>query len=216
MNSQLQIRSASAFRAKCACLMGQLQKDDGAEEAHHTTTTESLRLQVLDKNVARRTTPPQFPSHQSLSLCTAISTMPFTTILTSLTSTLFNSLAPYHLLLHSTLLGSSLYQTFINTKVCFNALPRSAFRTLQKRIFPVYFRSQLLLILLSILTVPPHGIISLRERKADWISYLVAAVTTGLNLVVFEPRTKTAMVECMHQGLSPCHRLRLRVLRVSC
>lgn len=142
--------------------------------------------------------------------------MSFTSILTSITSTLFDSLAPYHLLLYSTLLGSSLYQTFINTKVCFNALPRTAFRTLQKRIFPIYFRSQLVLILLSALTVPPYGINSLREHKADWILYFVTGVTTGLNLVVFEPRTKKAMVECAHQGLSACHRSRLRIVRDNC
>ncbi len=49
-----------------------------------------------------------------------------------------------HLLFYATLLGAELFQTFILTKVSFHALPRSAFITLQKRLFPVYFRAQTL------------------------------------------------------------------------
>ncbi|KAL2192839.1 hypothetical protein P885DRAFT_5136, partial [Corynascus similis CBS 632.67] len=61
---------------------------------------------------------------------------------------------PYHLLFYSTLLGTELFQSFVNTKVCFVALPRSAFTTLQKRIFPIYFWAQTTLITLSALTFP--------------------------------------------------------------
>ena len=130
---------------------------------------------------------------------TAAITMTITATLTSLTS-LFTNLAPYHLLLYSTLLGTSLFQTFVNTKVCYNALPRSAFTTLQKRIFPVYFRGQTALILLSAITVPPYGLFSLVQNTIDWVPHAVAGVTAVLNLMVYEPRTRKAMVDCVHQG----------------
>jgi hypothetical protein len=125
--------------------------------------------------------------------------MTITETLTALTS-LFTNLAPYHLLLYSTLLGTSLFQTFVNTKVCYSALPRSAFTTLQKRIFPVYFRGQTALILLSVITVPPHGLFSVVRHKVDWVPHAVAGVTAVLNLMVYEPRTRKAMVDCVHQG----------------
>jgi hypothetical protein len=120
--------------------------------------------------------------------------------LTSLVMSLFGSITPYHLLFYSTLLGAELFQTFVNTKICFNALPRSAFTTLQKRIFPFYFRGQTLLIFLSAVTYPQHGLFSLVRQKGDWISYAVAGTTAVLNLFVFEPRTRLVMIDCIHQG----------------
>ncbi|KXX80971.1 hypothetical protein MMYC01_203888 [Madurella mycetomatis] len=112
----------------------------------------------------------------------------------------FGSLAPYHLLLYSTLLGTEIFQTFVNTKVCFDALPRSAFTTLQKRIFPIYFRGQAVLLLLSAVTFPPHGLPSLTRQMADWIPYAVAGTTSLLNLFLYEPKTRRAMIDCIHQG----------------
>ncbi|KAK4032318.1 hypothetical protein C8A01DRAFT_41240 [Parachaetomium inaequale] len=119
--------------------------------------------------------------------------------LTSLVSSIFGSLAPYHLLFYSTLLGTELFQTFVNTKVCFIALPRSAFTTLQKRIFPIYFWTQTTLLVLSAITVPPYGVSSLIRHKGDWIPYAVATGTALLNLGVYGPRTQRAMVDCVHQ-----------------
>ncbi|SPQ26472.1 3bfbf0cb-2ea7-4c18-931f-236460dde96c [Thermothielavioides terrestris] len=97
----------------------------------------------------------------------------------NIASAVFGSLAPFHLLLYSTLLGTELYQTFVNTKVCYVTLPRSAFTTLQKRIFPIYFRSQ--------------------SKRADWVPFAVAGVTALLNCLVYGPRTQKAMVDCIHQ-----------------
>ncbi|KAH6842366.1 hypothetical protein B0I37DRAFT_447846 [Chaetomium sp. MPI-CAGE-AT-0009] len=114
-------------------------------------------------------------------------------------SLLFGNPAPFHLLFYSTLLGTELFQTFINTKICFVALPRSAFTTLQKRIFPVYFWTQTTLVVLSAITFPPHGISSLVIQKGDWIPYAVATVTSVMNLAVYGPRTQKAMVNCIHQ-----------------
>jgi hypothetical protein len=118
----------------------------------------------------------------------------------NIASAVFGSLAPFHLLLYSTLLGTELYQTFVNTKVCYVTLPRSAFTTLQKRIFPIYFRSQSVLLLLTAVTLPPHGPLSLVQKRADWVPFAVAGVTALLNCLVYGPRTQKAMVDCIHQG----------------
>ncbi|AEO59347.1 hypothetical protein MYCTH_2128401 [Thermothelomyces thermophilus ATCC 42464] len=120
-------------------------------------------------------------------------------VVSNLVSTFFINLAPFHLLFYSALLGTELFQTFVNTKVCFVALPRSAFTTLQKRLFPVYFGTQTALVVLSALTFPPHGLSSLILRKGNWIPYAVAFGTALLNLVVYGPRTRRAMVNCIHQ-----------------
>lgn len=123
-----------------------------------------------------------------------------TYILDRVTLSSFVNLAPYHLLFYSTLLGTELFQTFVNTKVCFVALPRSAFTTLQKRLFPIYFLTQTVLVVLSAITFPPGGLSSLILRKGDWIPYGVAIATALLNLTMYGPRTQQAMVDCIHQG----------------
>jgi hypothetical protein len=109
-------------------------------------------------------------------------------------------LAPIHLLAYSSLVGTQLYQTFVMTKVSYQALPRSAFTTLQKRLFPFYFQSQSLLLLCVAATALPRGPISLLEAKTSWISFLVAGATAALNMLVYGPRTKDMMVERIHQG----------------
>ncbi|KAK4096808.1 hypothetical protein N658DRAFT_479975 [Parathielavia hyrcaniae] len=121
------------------------------------------------------------------------------TTLATLFSPLLTNPASYHLLSYSTLLGTSFYQTFINTKICYLALPRSAFTALQKRIFPVYFACQATLLVLSALTFPPHGFVSLVRHKADWVSYVVAFVAAVLNLGLYGPRTAVAMGLWAHQ-----------------
>lgn len=112
-------------------------------------------------------------------------------------------LAPLHLLFFSTLLGAELYQSFVMTKVSFEALPRSAFTTLQKRVFPLYFKGQTILILATAATAPLHSFVSLASRKGDWIPFVVAGVTAVLNLGVYEPRTRKAMIDRIHQGKLP-------------
>jgi hypothetical protein len=114
-------------------------------------------------------------------------------------------LAPFHLLAFSTLLGTQLYQTFIVTRVCYRALPRSAFTTLQKRIFPFYFRIQTLMILLTALSYLACGPVSVIKKKTDWVAFLVALLTAGLNTLVFEPRTRQIMISRIHQGKCLSH-----------
>ena len=126
-------------------------------------------------------------------------------------------LASYHLIIYGTLLGTELYQvsissmqikasltcdtkSFVMTKVCYNALPMSAFTTLQKRVFPVYFRGQTLLLLFTALTHPPYGPISLATSIWDLIPLAFGGAMAALNLMVWGPRAQTAMIERIHQG----------------
>ncbi|CAM1511971.1 Fc.00g094840.m01.CDS01 [Cosmosporella sp. VM-42] len=125
--------------------------------------------------------------------------MALTDIIQSIVSAVSN-LAPFHLLSFSALLGTELYQTFIITKVAFNELPRTAFTTLQKRLFPIYFQGQTLLLFLSAVTFPPNGPFSLVQHKGDWIPFAVAGVTSVLNLVLYGPRTRQTMIDRIHQA----------------
>ncbi|KAI0595507.1 hypothetical protein F4775DRAFT_595294 [Biscogniauxia sp. FL1348] len=108
-------------------------------------------------------------------------------------------LAPLHFLSFSTLLGTELYQSFVVTGVCFSSLPRPAFVSLQKRLFPAYFRIQSLFLLLTAVTIPPYGPLSLVARKGAWIPLLVAGATALLNLVIYGPRTSQLMLERAHR-----------------
>ncbi|KAK0617554.1 hypothetical protein B0T14DRAFT_391109, partial [Immersiella caudata] len=111
-------------------------------------------------------------------------------------------LPPLHLLSYSTLLGTSLYQSFILTKLSYQSLPRPAFISLQKRVFPVYFRLQTGLLILCAITVPPLGLFSLVRSKSMWDGVLfgIAGVTAVLNLGVYEGRTRRGMVERVEQA----------------
>ena len=85
------------------------------------------------------------------------------------------------------------------TKVCYNALPMSAFTTLQKRVFPVYFRLQSGLILLTAVTFPPYGPLSLVSSTGDAIAIGITGAMALLNLTIYGPRTQQAMIERTHQ-----------------
>ncbi|KAK4168254.1 putative mitochondrial outer membrane protein [Cladorrhinum sp. PSN259] len=119
--------------------------------------------------------------------------------MSDISSFLFNILPPCHLIVYSTLLGTQLYQTFVMTKVSYNALSRPAFRTLQKRVFPLYFKAQACLVLLNAITFPASGPGGLATNKADWIPHLIAGVTAILNLSIYEPRTRRSMIQVAHQ-----------------
>lgn len=109
-------------------------------------------------------------------------------------------LAPVHLLSFSTLLGSQLYQTFIITKVTFKHLPRTPYINLQKNLFPIFFQGQALLLFLTAITLPPYGALSLIEHKSDWIPFAISGLVSGLNLMVFGPRTRQLMLDRVEQG----------------
>lgn len=87
------------------------------------------------------------------------------------------------------------------TRICFQALPISAFTTLQKRVFPAYFQIQNILILLTAVTYPPYGPYSLvRNSTGDAITLVFAGAMALLNLTVYGPRTQEAMIARIHQG----------------
>ncbi|KAL7760523.1 hypothetical protein ACKLNR_010613 [Fusarium oxysporum f. sp. zingiberi] len=109
-------------------------------------------------------------------------------------------LAPVHLLSFSTLLGSQLYQTFIITKVTFKHLPRTPYINLQKNLFPIFFQGQALLLFLTAITLPPYGALSLIEHKSDWIPFAISGFVSGLNLMVFGPRTRQLMLDRVEHG----------------
>ncbi|KAH7382202.1 hypothetical protein BKA66DRAFT_463986 [Pyrenochaeta sp. MPI-SDFR-AT-0127] len=66
----------------------------------------------------------------------------------------FKSPATYHLLSYGTLLGSTLFQSFISGVVAFRVLPRPQFSTLQKHTFPIYFTLQTLTPIAMLFTYP--------------------------------------------------------------
>jgi hypothetical protein len=110
------------------------------------------------------------------------------------------ALPPLHLLAYSALLGTELYQTFVVTKITYRTLPRPAFVGLQKRIFPVYFETQTVLLLVVAVTSPPYGPVSLFKEARNWIPFAIAGVTAGLNLTAYGPRTRSLMIERANQG----------------
>lgn len=86
------------------------------------------------------------------------------------------------------------------TGISFQALPMAQFTTLQKKVFPAYFRLQVGLVVLTALTHPPRSLVSLRGSWGDYIPIAIALGTSALNLLVYGPRTQDVMVERIHQG----------------
>jgi hypothetical protein len=72
-----------------------------------------------------------------LNLCDSVAE----SFVANMSLSLASILTPAHFFAYSTLLGAELYQSFVMTKIAYQALPRSAFTTLQMRVFPIYFRS---------------------------------------------------------------------------
>lgn len=117
----------------------------------------------------------------------------------------FTSPAPYHLLAWGTLLGSTIFQSFIGGIISFRALPRPQFSTLQASIFPVYFALQTALPIALLLTYPS---ISTRNSWAPeeilldthaLVAIGVMLVTAALNAAVLGPATTRCMKERKHQ-----------------
>lgn len=83
-------------------------------------------------------------------------------------------------------------QSFINTKICYRSLSPQSFNNLNKRLFPVYFRCQLGLALLTIVTKPVRTWL---VNDAGNVFLGLATVMAGLNWYVYGPRTSEAMIE---------------------
>jgi hypothetical protein len=97
-------------------------------------------------------------------------------------------LPPIHLLTYSALLGTQLYQTFILNGLTFRALPRPFFTNLQRRLFPIYFRAQLLLLCLVTLTLPPRGLRSVFQDANTYIALGLAGVSSAANWGAYGPK----------------------------
>ncbi|KAF2994696.1 hypothetical protein E8E13_002540 [Curvularia kusanoi] len=122
----------------------------------------------------------------------------------------FKNPATYHLLSYGTLLGSTLFQSFISGVVAFRVLPRPQFSTLQKHTFPVYFTLQTLTPLAMLLTYPSGSsrllpflsstpvIQSATDRLNVWLLGTMF-VTALSNLVYVGPKTTEVMVKRKHQ-----------------
>lgn len=124
----------------------------------------------------------------------------------------------YHILSYSTLLGSNLFQTFMNGPIAYKALPRPQFSTLQQAIFPPYFAFQTALPVVLALTFPGEriaaaaGIGEARQNAGyrgllhpdnTWSALVpigLMFVTSALNLLVLGPATTKVMRERKHQG----------------
>ena len=89
------------------------------------------------------------------------------------------------------------------TKISYKALPMSAFTTLQKKVFPAYFRIQSLLIFLTAATHIPYGPYSLVGSTGDTITLAFGGGMALLNLTIYGPKTQEAMIERIHQGEEP-------------
>ncbi|KAH6633706.1 hypothetical protein C7974DRAFT_177043 [Boeremia exigua] len=122
----------------------------------------------------------------------------------------FTNPATYHLLSYGTLLGSTLFQSFISGVVAYRVLPRPQFSTLQKHTFPVYFTLQTAAPVALLLTYPsgPSRLLPvlssahvLPTPTDNLSSYLIATMfaTALANLVYLGPQTTRVMVERKHQ-----------------
>ena len=90
------------------------------------------------------------------------------------------------------------------TKLCFLALPMPQFTTLQRRVFPVYFNMQTVLVVLVAATHPPSSLSSLvggKRRLSDALPLLCTLLPAILNNLVYGPRCIQTMIARAHQGL---------------
>lgn len=91
-------------------------------------------------------------------------------------------------------------QSFAMTKICFQSLPMPQFTTLQKRVFPLYFKLQTGLLAVVVVTHPPMSLVSLINCWWDYVPLGIALGVSALNLVIYGPRTQEVMIERIHQG----------------
>ncbi|OAL52798.1 hypothetical protein IQ07DRAFT_584822 [Pyrenochaeta sp. DS3sAY3a] len=122
----------------------------------------------------------------------------------------FKNPATYHLLSYGTLLGSTLFQSFVSGIVAFRVLPRPQFSTLQKNVFPIYFTLQTITPFVMFLTYPsgpssliPYLLSSPKiQTSSDSLSaWLVGTMffTALVNWVYIGPQTTKVMGLRKHQ-----------------
>ncbi|KAL9042395.1 MAG: hypothetical protein Q9214_003793 [Letrouitia sp. 1 TL-2023] len=119
------------------------------------------------------------------------------------------TLAPYHLISYGTLLGSSIYQSFVGGIIAFRVLPRPQFSTLQSAIFPVYFSMQTALPVLLALTYPGTktsrsgsglpGVLTAQNRYTVFAPLAIPLTINAANLFYISPQTTKTMKQRKHQ-----------------
>ena len=125
----------------------------------------------------------------------------------------FTDSRPYHIISYGTLLGSTLFQSFIAGPFAYSALPRPQFSTLQQKIFPTYFAFQTALPVVLALTYPGANAGLAARKDAGWRgvvqtdNFWDALVPIGvmfgtglLNMVLLGPATTRVMRKRKHQG----------------
>ncbi|TQW04287.1 hypothetical protein IF2G_08057 [Cordyceps javanica] len=98
-----------------------------------------------------------------------------------------------HLLAFSSLFGGSLFHTFVVTKVAFRVLPRRPFSDFQARLFPVYFRGQLVALSALIFTYPSTRTSCSRPNTTELLLLGVSTIACVLNDQTYGPRTSEIM-----------------------
>ncbi|KAH3939303.1 hypothetical protein HBH70_231240 [Parastagonospora nodorum] len=111
----------------------------------------------------------------------------------------FKEPATYHLLSYGTLIGSTIFQSFIGGVTAYRALPRAQFSSLQKAIFPPYFVLQTAAPIFLWVTYPRSLLSPASVDKSN--AWLIGTMfATGLlNLVYVGPETTRVMGERKHQ-----------------
>ncbi|KAJ4335808.1 hypothetical protein N0V95_008802 [Ascochyta clinopodiicola] len=109
----------------------------------------------------------------------------------------FKNPATYHLLSYGTLLGSTLFQSFIAGVVAFKVLPRPQFSTLQKHTFPVYFTLQTITPLAMLFTYPSGA-----SRLVPYLSStpVLQSATDKLNVWLISTMLVTAVANLVYVG----------------
>ncbi|KAK4157962.1 hypothetical protein C8A00DRAFT_39674 [Chaetomidium leptoderma] len=118
--------------------------------------------------------------------------------------------APYHILGYGTLLGTTVFHTFVGGIVSFQVLPRPQFAALMSKLFPIYFSLQAALPAVLALTYPARqnpfgargGVAGVLDRANRWtvLAPLAGAFVCALaNLAVVGPATTRVMGERKQQ-----------------
>ncbi|QDS74046.1 hypothetical protein FKW77_009190 [Venturia effusa] len=114
----------------------------------------------------------------------------------------------YHILSYGTLLGTSIFQSFVGGILSYRALPRPQFATLQTALFPTYFGMQTILPVIMALTYKAptptsttHGLNALLTAPSQGPLYAITGMALcGLtNWLILGPMTTATMKVRKHQ-----------------
>ncbi|KAL1296995.1 hypothetical protein AAFC00_004591 [Neodothiora populina] len=122
----------------------------------------------------------------------------------------------YHILSYGTLLGATVFQSFIGGVVAYKCLPRPQFSTLQQNIFPIFFGIQTVLPLIMLATYPGEkllgiggeyirenvgfsGVMAESNRWSVLVPLATILITSAANMFFVGPATTKTMKQRHHQ-----------------